>query len=191
MTAYFFDVLAWTVLLAALLHLAVNDIRTFEVSPTAAILACAALMVLLYNNGASVSVHAVFGAACACTVLALTYIYPARLGRGDAILFGIIGLAAGPEGTPFAAAVCLASLAVTVVAFLYRRGKPLRAWRRHTYPAGPAAAVAVLVAALVAASPSHIMLAPAISLVILAALIRLLLARHAAKPSSPLLSVPR
>ncbi|MBD1206773.1 MAG: prepilin peptidase [Rhodobacteraceae bacterium] len=187
MTTYLLEVLTLTILIAALLQLALIDIRTFEVSPTAAILACTALTFLLYNEGTSVPVHALFGAASALTVLALTYFYPARLGRGDAILFGIIGLAAGPEGTPFAAAVCLASLAVTVLAFLSLRGKPLRAWRRHIYPAGPAAAVA----ALLTASPSQILLAPAISLVALAAVIRLLLARRAAKASSPSLSVQR
>lgn len=191
MTTYLLEVLTLTILIAALLQLALIDIRTFEVSPTAAILACIALTFLLYNEGTSVPVHALFGAASALTVLALTYFYPARLGRGDAILFGIIGLAAGPEGTPFAAAVCLASLAVTVLAFLSLRGKPLRAWRRHIYPAGPSAAVAATSSILTATAPAPSSLAMAISLVGLAALSYLMLARRPAKASPCQSSVPR
>lgn len=185
MTAYLLEVLSLAVLLAALLSLALIDMRSFEVSPAAAILACAALMILLYSKGEAVFVHALFGAACAVTVRTLTHIHPARLGRGDAILFGIIGLAAGPAGTPLAAAVCLASLAVTVVAFLHWRGKPLRAWRRHIYPAGPAAAAAATVSVLVTSAPSPIQLALAISLLGIAILLHLMLERHAAKASSP------
>lgn len=136
-----------TALMASLAWLALIDLRTFEVSPAAAIATGLCIGALHLASTAPFLVPTLFALVSYGAILVLARLNPSRLGQGDATLFALIAFAAGPTThLPIVAAVFAATLALTTLSLLLRRRKPLSAWRRHIVPAAPAAAAAILAA---------------------------------------------
>lgn len=134
-------------LMASLAWLALIDLRTFGVSPPAAVATSICMTALHLVSAVPLLISALFALACYSAILLLVRLNPSRLGQGDATLFALIAFAAGPTSLlPIAAGVFAATIVLTTLALLLRRRKPLSAWRRHIVPAAPAAAAAILAA---------------------------------------------
>ncbi|MCZ8085141.1 MAG: prepilin peptidase [Rhodobacteraceae bacterium] len=134
-------------LMASLAWLAVIDLRTFEVSPPAAIATGLCMAAMHLTPPTPSLVPTLFALVSYASILLLVRLNPSRLGQGDATLFALIAFATGPTThLPIAAAVFAVTLALTTLCLLLRRAKPLNAWRRHIVPAAPAAAAAILAA---------------------------------------------
>lgn len=173
-------------LLPSLGWLALNDLRTFEVSSFAASATALCIAAVHVTTATPFLIPALFGLASYGAVLLLTQLYPSRLGKGDATLFALIALASGPTALLASALTAfLAALALTTIALLVRRRKPLSAWRRHIVPAAPAAAAAILAVITMRTESLLASIALLVFLVAIPAAILQTNARHTRPPCKP------
>ena len=138
--------LAMVLLGVGLLWLVVEDIRRFEISPAAAILTAGGLLSVLTAAGQNPLPSILVALAASLIALALHRWNPAALGQGDITLFGLIGLASGPDFAALTATAFAAASLAVATAYLIIRKKPLRlaSYRRYLCPAAPAGCIAIL-----------------------------------------------
>lgn len=138
--------LAMALLSTGLIWLVIEDLRRFEIAPTAAILTAGGLLGLLIATGTNPVPPLLVACAAGLLAIAIRRVNRAALGQGDIILFALIGMASGPQfATETAIAFGGASLLIAT-AFLVARNKPIRlsSYRRHACPAAPAGSIAIL-----------------------------------------------
>lgn len=137
---------AFLLLGVGLIWLVIEDIRRFEICPAAAAITAGAILALRLLSTALTPAILIAALCALALAAAINHFRPAALGQGDITLFALIGLAAGAEAALPAALTYGAVSLVTALAYLTLRQKPktLSSLKRHSFPAAPAGASAIL-----------------------------------------------
>lgn len=129
-----------------LIWLVIEDLRRFEIAPTAAILTAGGLLGLLIATGTNPVPPLLVACAAGLLAIAIRRVNRAALGQGDITLFALIGMASGPQFATETAIAFVGTSLLIATAFLMARNKPIRlsSYRRHACPAAPAGSIAIL-----------------------------------------------